>query len=241
MILTASHLEEFESRGFFVLPCCLSPGQLESLRDSCDRYVRLADEEMDREGASVRGINHRGRRYFIAKKSAEDTELQRFLFSDVMRELTHGTMSGGAYLFWEQFVVKPGGVGMEFAWHQDSGYVGHDHRPYVSFWIPLDDVNEENGTVYLLPYESAGTRDRVEHRRDESANDLRGYFGEDPGVPVIAEAGSIAVFSSTTFHRSGANRTDRTRRVYLAQYSPEIILSRDGTRPWGFDTPVPRP
>ncbi len=130
---------------------------------------------------------------------------------------------------------------MEFAWHQDSGYVGHDKRPYVSFWIPLDDVNEENGTVYLLPYGSAGTRDRVEHRRDEGVNDLRGYFGDDPGVPVIAEAGSIAVFSSTTFHRSGANRTDRTRRFYLAQSSPEIILSRDGTRPWGFDTPVPRP
>ena len=55
-----------------------------------------------------------------------------------------------------------------------------------------------------------------------------GYFGDDPGIPVIAPAGSIAVFSSTCFHRSGPNTTDRTRRVYLAQYSPEPIINLQG-------------
>jgi hypothetical protein len=55
-----------------------------------------------------------------------------------------------------------------------------------------------------------------------------GYFGDDPGVPVIAPAGSIAVFSSVCFHRSGANTTDRTRRVYLAQYSAEPIINLQG-------------
>ena len=27
--------------------------------------------------------------------------------------------------------------------------------------------------------------------------------------------------------------TDRLRRVYLAQYSGEVIMSKDGTEPWG--------
>ena len=48
---------------------------------------------------------------------------------------------------------------------------------------------------------------------------------------MIVPAGSIACFSSTLFHRSGPNTTDRVRRVYVAQYSAEPILSEDGSRP----------
>ena len=43
------------------------------------------------------------------------------------------------------------------------------------------------------------------------------------------EAGSIVAFSSLLLHATGANRSDRARRVYLAQYSPEVILD-PGTR-----------
>ena len=46
-------------------------------------------------------------------------------------------------------------------------------------------------------------------------------------------AGSIVCFSSTVIHRSGANLTDRYRRVYLLQYSAEVIMDKDGQRPWG--------
>lgn len=84
--------------------------------------------------------------------------------------------------------------------------------------------------MYLLPYSRAGTRDVVEHVRDEETNDMVGYFGYDPGDPIIARAGSTACFSSTVFHRSGPNTTRQVRRVYLAQYSTDPILSEDGSR-----------
>jgi hypothetical protein len=71
----------------------------------------------------------------------------------------------------------------------------------------------------------------VEHVRDEETNDLVGYFGDDPGDPVIVPAGSIACFSTTVFHRSGPNTTDRMRRVYVAQYTAEPLLSEDRSRP----------
>ena len=51
----------------------------------------------------------------------------------------------------------------------------------------------------------AGHEAKVKHVKDEATNDMVGYFGDDPGIPVIAPAGSIAVFSSTSFHRSGLN------------------------------------
>ena len=97
-----------------------------------------------------------------------------------------------------------------------------------------------NGTVYVLPYDRSGTREVVPHRRDPATNDMVGYLGDDPGVPAIVDAGSIVCFSSTLFHRSGPNTTDRLRRVYVAQYSPEPIVDKDGDTPRHQAVPVLR-
>lgn len=94
----------------------------------------------------------------------------------------------------------------------------------MTCWVTLDDVTEENGTVYILPYDRAGTREWIRHTRDEANGDMVGYRGDDPGIPVLAPSGSIACFASTVFHRSGANQTDRMRRIYLPQYSAEPIV-----------------
>ena len=63
----------------------------------------------------------------------------------------------------------------------------------------------------------------------EGSSDRIGYFGDSPGVPATCKAGSIVVFSSTTFHRSGANKTDKMRRAWAIQFSPEIIYEPDGS------------
>jgi hypothetical protein len=64
-------------------------------------------------------------------------------------------------------------------------------------------------------------------------NDQVCYFGSDPGLSVSAPAGSIVAFSSVLIHRSGANSTDRMRRVYLAQYSRDVIHAKGSTEPQG--------
>ena len=43
----------------------------------------------------------------------------------------------------------------------------------------------------------------------------------------------MVVFSSVLIHRSGANITDRMRRVYLAQYSREVITLKGAKTPLG--------
>jgi hypothetical protein len=46
------------------------------------------------------------------------------------------------------------------------------------------------------------------------------------------------VFSSRTFHRSGANSTANYRRSYLAQYSAEPIMNKDSSALWQRAEPV---
>ena len=236
-VVTGAHRDAFEKEGFFVLEGVVPAPHLQLLRDKVGENIARIDAEMESKGVEKLGINHKGSRYFVQPYKNGDTEIGTFLFSDLMAEITRATLGDNVYLFHEQYVVKAAEKGGKFSWHQDSGYVGHDHKPYLTCWVTLDDVTEKNGTVYLLPYERAGTRHRIEHRVDEESNDKVGYFGDDPGDPIIAPAGSVACFSSTVFHRSGPNTTDKMRRVYLPQYSAEPIMKADGGALWNLAEP----
>ena len=227
-ILSDEQLKQFEEDGYCIVRNVIPQELLERLRNECQRFMREKDEEMDRKGVEVDEINHKGKRYFIARRYKDSETMQDLIFGEQMKEITKKILGEDVYLFLEQFVVKAADKGMKFSWHQDSGYLDFDHKPYLSAWCPLDDVSEENGTVYLLPYKDAGTKERIEHELQEGTNDKIGYFGDNPGVPAILKAGDIALFSSTCFHRSGSNLTNKARRVLLIQYSSEPILKEDG-------------
>lgn len=230
--VTDEQKQQFRDEGYFILERAVPPDLLEILR-SCAQYaIDKVHREMDARGTDSLGGSYRNKRYFATGIWKDRPQLRQFLFSDLMADVCRATLGEDACLFYEQYVIKSAEQGMKFSWHQDSGYVHPFHKPYLTCWIPLDDVNEENGTVYLLPYSRAGIRTYVQHVRDPESNDMVGYFGSDRGIPVIVPAGSIACFSSYVFHCSGANRTSRARRVYLAQYSGEVILDVKGENPW---------
>ena len=232
----------FARRGFVVLESVINADALAMLREECARFVAQVDGELNARGKDVWGITHRGRRYFIANRYRQSERLPAFLFGDLMRAITTAFLGEAVYLFNEQWVVKGAERGMKFAWHQDSGYVnfrdpGNPHAPYLTCWCALDDMTRANGTVSLMPQGRVAAPDVVlPHRHEPGSNDLVGYEGDDPGVLVEAPAGSVAVFSSTTLHRSGANTTSRARRAYLAQYSAEPIRATSGAL-WGQAVP----
>jgi ectoine hydroxylase-related dioxygenase (phytanoyl-CoA dioxygenase family) len=233
-VVTAVQRRQFEEDGYFVLESVIPESDLQTLRAELDRFIARTEEAMDAAGTDVLGLNHRGKRYFIGNRHTEaDGRLDDFLFGELVAEICRGALGEDAYLFVEQFVVKMAEVGLKFAWHQDSGYLKHNlpeyTGTYLTLWCALDDMSEANGTISVLPFSRAGTREILDHVEDPELNDLVGYFGDDPGDPVIVPAGSIAVFSSALFHRSGANRTARPRRSYVVQYSAEPILRPDGS------------
>jgi len=227
--ITDAQKRQYREQGYFLLESVIPPRHLAALRGECRRFMDEMDAEMDRQGVTTLGINHKGSRYFVPFGAERSAPLHDFVFSPLMADICRATVGEDAFLFLDQYVVKAAERGMTFSWHQDEGYIGYPNPPYVGCWCALDDVTEENGTIYVLPYERAGTKTKVKHVQDTATNDMVGYHGDDPGIPIIAPAGSIAVFSSTTFHRSGPNLTDRVRRVYLVQYSGEPITKPDGS------------
>ena len=138
-------------------------------------------------------------------------------------------------LFNEHFVVKPQRMAGEFTWHTD---VAHQlealfalGRPaemveddYLSVWMPLDDVHDDNGPLLLLPLSSAQPPDAPYHL--PASESCRAWLASAAGVVSASglAAGSAVVFSSRLWHCSLPNRSDGCRRVFYAQYSAEPIV-----------------
>lgn len=98
------------------------------------------------------------------------------------------------------------------AWHVDVP-LGQLDEPLPDFplttqnaWM-LDDFTPDNGATRIVP---GSHRSRKKPRWAE---------GELPdGKPLCAPAGSVAIWLSNTWHRSGPNSTDRPRRAILCYY-----------------------
>lgn len=236
-LISERQRQQYVEEGYFILEKVIPRDHLQILRDSCDYLIDVMHAEMDRLGTDHIHISHRGKRYHIAKQYEQAPQLSEYVFSNLMAEVCRATIGDQAYLFYDQYVVKSAEQGIKFSWHQDGGYLGFPHPPYVTVWAAVDDMTVENGTAYVLPFSTVGIRSLVEHIRDPETGDKVGYFGKEPGIPAIVPAGSLVVFSSLTFHSSGANTTDRMRRAYVTQYSPQPILRPSDDQPMHLAVP----
>lgn len=229
MTIPEDKLREYHEEGYMILENYFSREEVEVMKSACDEAIAEMDRRIDAGDPGVAKINHKGKRYFLPHVASSHPRLEKIVFGEKMAEVVRGTLGMEAYHFLDQYVVKAAETGMQFSWHQDAGYIKHARvRPYLTNWIPLDDVTVENGTVYILPFSRAGSRELVDHAEDPDTHDQVGYHGTDPGIPVEVPAGTLVSFTSHTFHRSTPNTTPHPRRVYLIQYSPEIIRNPDG-------------
>ncbi len=236
-LVSEEHRRLYAEEGYMILEGVVTDDTLQMLREECSYFLGYMDARIDAGLVSGGALSFRGKRYFVNNLYRYSARLWRFIFGDLMAEICRAAIGEEACLFHEQWVVKGPEQGMNFSWHQDSGYVkfmdpGTAHEPYLTCWCTLDAVDESNGTIYLLPHSRGGTTNRIiAHDRDPETNDLVGYAGADPGIAVEAPAGSVVAFSSYNLHSSGANTTDRMRRVYLPQYAPAPVRhSRTGER-----------
>lgn len=252
-MIEAAHISQYREEGYFLLPEAIPKATVEALRAECDRYVAEFNESepiegdddapdhggelYTRENAAGRRfraniLNVKNDRYFLEQRHSESATIRDFILGPLMAEICRATLGPDAYFHFEEFVVKYPRGGSSFSWHQDGAYVSKHRLPYTSVWCALDAANEDNGTIYVLPYSRAGTRELVEHVSEPGSHDKVGYTGDDPGIPAILPAGGVAVFSSLVLHRSGSNTSGAMRRAFLTQYSAEPILTVDGSGPW---------
>lgn len=107
-------------------------------------------------------------------------------------------------------------------WHQDQVYTGH-RTPLrtVHFWVPLQDVDEENGCMHFIP---GSHREGLRHH--EALKNASGgiTYAASPdlatAVAVPLAAGGLTIHTPLTMHFTGPNRTLGVRKAWILHFGP---------------------
>ena len=133
----------------------------------------------------------------------------------------------------------PGSIITSFPWHQDSQYYGGptQHLHVVSVWIPLVDVDEYNGCLYVLP--GSHTWGLLKGKRGADNLMITSEDVEKRAKPTALpmSQGDILFFSNLTFHSSKPNSTDKVRwSVDLRYVVPPLAATPTEQQQQGYDT-----
>ena len=129
--------------------------------------------------------------------------------------------------------LKSAGYGAPVEWHQDWAFYPHTNDDVLAVGILLDDVDEDNGPMMVLPGSHLGPI------HDHHANgafcggiDLaRTPLDLSGAVALTAPAGSVTIHHARLVHGSAVNRSDRPRRLLLFEYAAADAWPLAGIEP----------
>jgi hypothetical protein len=129
----------------------------------------------------------------------------------------------------QQFVSKrPDAMARtDVPWHQDNGYGTLEPPHDLTVWITLDDCDERNGCLWVLP--GSHKQGLLPHT---PSGGLLAATATGEGVPLPMRAGDAVAFSSLLMHRSLPNTTDKTRvAMYVRYCHPAVRMLSAGGKP----------
>jgi len=144
-------------------------------------------------------------------------------------------------LLQSMYIFKQPRIGGEVVCHQDSSFLHTDPPSCVGLWLALEDATETNGCMWAEP----GGHRRPLHQRFVREGRLTRMVTLDPAplpsdglVPLPAAKGTLIVLHGHLPHRSGPNRSDRSRHAYAlhlidgaCKYSADNWLRRADDMP----------
>jgi phytanoyl-CoA hydroxylase len=216
--ITDAQARSFNENGFFVLENAIDH----------ETVARVIAEIDPREAIVEQFVRAQpGKRLMIAEADGisftihlvrHSQFLREFSASQVFADLCHDLIGPDVRLYWDQAVYKKPEYPKHFPWHQDNSYTFVEPQAYLTCWIALTDATIDNGCPWIIP--GGHLQGTLKHRASETGYICRDEDGpEATAVPV--RAGSIAVFSSLTPHRTGPNVTKDVRKTYILQYAPD--------------------
>lgn len=131
---------------------------------------------------------------------------------------------GPNIVLWSTHLLcKPPLTGIDVPWHQDAPYWNITGKLAPAVWIPLDDIDDDNGAMSVLPgWHTKGVlKRRVDEGRlffDEIDPDVLPADLDERKVPYHLQAGQMALHDTMIPHNSVPNRSNRWRRVMILRY-----------------------
>lgn len=216
--LTPDQKRQFDEQGFVILRDVFRSDELDAVEGAIDPLERENEERIRAKEEGREGISSADAITFTGHIVKHSDVLRTFAGHPVIADVCHDLIGDDVRLYWDQSVYKKSGVPQEFPWHQDNGYTFVEPQQYLTFWIPLVDVDVENGCPWIAPgMHKLGT---LEHWSTPIG--LKCLEDAPDAVPAPARRGDVIVFSSLSPHRTGPNlKAGTVRKAYILQYAPD--------------------
>ena len=207
---TQEQHDRYEQDGFAFLGKCLSD---EGLASAKENLMRVQSNRHSSLGSAELYSVHQ-----------QELWLLELLSSESVLDVVEKVIGPNIVLWSSQLICKEphSDQGVKIPWHQDLPYWNIGGRT-TSLWIALDDVDEENGTMYVLPkWHRHGTLERratTDHMFPEEISPS----ALPPDVDQLAagyflKAGEAGMHDTMIPHRSSPNGSDRWRRIIVVRY-----------------------
>jgi phytanoyl-CoA hydroxylase len=225
--LTPAQYAQFDEEGFVKLEAVFTPAEIAEVTAAIDPLEAKGEAFLREQGGRI-SISEADVITFTTHIVTKSETLKRFAAHPKIAGVCRDLIGGDVRLYWDQSVYKKTGKAQEFPWHQDNGYTFIEPQQYLTLWIPLVDVDDENGCPWIAPkLHKGGT---LEHWLTPIGFKC---LEDVPGaVCVPGRAGDVIAFSSLAPHRTGPNlKAGSVRKAYILQYAPDdAYTTRAGVR-----------
>ncbi|MEM7412052.1 MAG: phytanoyl-CoA dioxygenase family protein [Myxococcota bacterium] len=229
--LTPQQIDHYQREGYVVVPGLVDAERVERY---CDRAREIAHGDVPKAAANriVRDIAYaKGTLplpddpehaiWKILNPDRFDPVLAECMRIPEVLDAVESLIGSDLLAFLLMFIYKPPGVAQSVhPFHQDAAYfMFGPHEDCLGVWIPLDPVDEENGSLSIVPrsHQLEVRQHEVRDGINAGAFAAAGVEGEDAfheqAITLELDPGDCLLFHTRLLHRSGGNRTQRHRRV----------------------------
>lgn len=131
------------------------------------------------------------------------------------------------------FFCKQPGDARRVSWHQDASYWPLTPSKTVTAWLAIDDVDENNGAMTVVPRSHRQGQIAFERSDAEEQNVLNQTvpdpqrYGDAP-VPFVMRAGQISLHTDLLLHGSEPNDSRRRRCGLTMRFVPPDVRAHKG-------------
>lgn len=235
--LSTEQLQQFSEEGYLVLSGLLCPDRVDRLARAWeairDHGIRSQpDTDTTRHPvlrnilASTEGYNEAvGGKVSLHIEHAfrYHREFRDLVYDDALVGIAESVLGDDVRLLDDQFYYKPAHFGGLTHWHRDSDYFLS--VPVLTLWVPLDDVDQDNGCLIAVPQSHKQTFVGITSTLQGVAPDptsLERLYKVDQAlvqtVSIAMKRGDGLLIHRDLLHCSFENRSGRERKSYLIEY-----------------------
>lgn len=262
-VLSTEQVDQFRKQGVLVVEDAVTPEQLNGLRGTLQAWVEESRTHIEPYGPPT--VDERARFDMGEEHSAEKPALRRVNNPAEISDAYRDTMTGSAMLGMVTDLIGPDvkyhhcklniklpGANTEVLYHQDFPYTPHTNDDIVTALLMLEDVDETNGCLLVVPGSHLGPIDTLFNHDGiftgtvlpEREKELKARQ-----IPITGKAGSVCLMHTRLQHASEPNQSTRPRPIYICVYTAAdaVPLARnpmpstlEGTIVSGRESPVAR-